>query len=69
MPDVGELMLASFPYTPEFISTISRDNSWYSHLLSLYLSILVFPLPHWEVNDLPQVDGREVRWDTLLLEC
>lgn len=30
VPDVGELMLASFPAEKSFTSSISPDNAWYT---------------------------------------
>lgn len=36
IPDVGELMLASFPSTAEFSSSISPSNSWYYYYNNYY---------------------------------
>ena len=44
VPDVGEMMAASFPADSKFSADLSLDNAWYSFIIIISSLVLVFIL-------------------------
>ena len=44
VPDVGEMMAASFPADSKFSEDLSLDNAWYSFIIIISSSVFVFTL-------------------------